>query len=837
MQMRDRRNKIDTEKKYISRELNNKLKKISEFPLTSIEAPIGYGKSVSCMNYLRNSGSLYVWQDIQTSNLETAFRQFRRTISGISSETADKILQISHEFYEENINIEESMSRCITLLREMAHKKPVTIVIDNFHMISSEQTCRFFEMAARERIHDLHFVLIGRGKFKKNREELRIKHLLHVIDVFDFMLGPGDIIQYYRLCGAELSSGLADRLSRKTDGWIAALYLVLVHYVETGEYEIPEQIMGIFEQTVCRDYTEDQNDFLERICIFSNFSMEQARFVRRKNDPEKMLINFSDSGDFIWMNPENGSYHIHKLFARYFEEKMELRELKFKNEVYRHAADWYFLNNSYGRASYFYFRSGNFEDMLRAFERDKGKFVCAEDIDSMKSIFRECPEKIRNRHYISIMIYARQLRMHNDAKELDSVMHLLDSSEYRNEIPESEKDNFDGEYQMLCSYLYYRDLPSVEAYQLRCARKLKHTIAQAGGMSSFIFGVPSVLFLYYTRIGSLDTQLEKYTSTRDLYYRLTDNNGRGSEYLFEAEIVFYRGDIDRADILSHKAGTVAEKYSQSIIGMSAWFLQAKIALLRGETDKGLRYLDNIKKLVHDTGRRSLRYVGDICEASIFSVFNQTDHVAEWLRNGEFRNYGNHMLYKPAIDYASIIYSRILIDNLEYSKYLGLADELVEDSEKNENILAQIYFEIYKTISYRRLSMSDAAEASLHKAISLAIKDRIYLPFAENGRELGEIYRKVKLNSEEHKFSEKCTMIFRKYEKHMNVLLYVNSDSAISMLTKREQEIATLVADGKTNLEIAKELNIAEITVKKSLSNVYARLGVPNRASLIKKIIQ
>ena len=196
-----------------------------------------------------------------------------------------------------------------------------------------------------------------------------------------------------------------------------------------------------------------------------------------------------------------------------------------------------------------------------------------------------------------------------------------------------------------------------------------------------------------------------------------------------------------------------------------------------------------------------------------------------------------MLYKPAIDYASIIYSRILIDNLEYSKYLGLADELVEDSEKNENILAQIYFEIYKTISYRRLSMSDAAEASLHKAISLAIKDRIYLPFAENGRELGEIYRKVKLNSEEHKFSEKCTMIFRKYEKHMNVLLYVNSDSAISMLTKREQEIATLVADGKTNLEIAKELNIAEITVKKSLSNVYARLGVPNRASLIKKIIQ
>ncbi|MGI6205953.1 MAG: LuxR C-terminal-related transcriptional regulator [Anaerovoracaceae bacterium] len=830
---RDKRSKIDTDKIYIPEKLKKKLEKITGYPMTSIEAPIGYGKSVSCLNYLRKSGILYAWQDLQTPDLDIVFRQFCRTISIIDEECSDKM----KELYPVTSHA-ENMNKVAEILSQLKLEKDVIVVIDNFQMISSEETCHFFEAIARMRIPNLHIVLIGRERFRTNREELRLKHLLNVIDVFDLMFDQSDISKYYRSCGVELSSGMAEKLSRKTDGWIAALYLALIHYDEMGsDLEIPEQIMEIFRQTVCVDYTEDQEDFLERICIFDDFSMEQARFVRRKNDPEQILLDLFESGDFIWMDPETGYYHIQRLFSKYFKEKMKARGLKFQNEVYRHAADWYFLNNKYGRASYFYYRSGNFEDMLKAFERDRGICLSAWDIDAMKAVFRECPEKIRNRHYIAIFIYARQLLMHSDMKELKSVMTLLDSDEYRAQIPEKERDNFAGEYQMLCSYLYHRDLDAVDGYQKRCVRKLRHTVAQTGRLSMYTFGVPSVLFLYYTKSGSLDDLLKKYTDTRDLYYRLTDNNGRGSEYLFEAEIVFNRGEIDRADILSYKAGTVAEKYGQSMIGITAWFLQAKIALLRGETEKGLKYLEKINQLIHDTGKRSLRYVGDICEASVYAAFNQLDHAAEWICSGDFRNYGRHMLYKPAIAYTSIIYSKILIDNFEYSKYLGLADELVEDAEKNHNVIEQIYHEIYKAVSFRRLSMMEAAVKSIHKAVSLAMKDRIYMPFVENGRELAELYRKLRMTDEEFQFTEKCAAIYRKHEKHMNVLLYVNSDSALSMLTRREQEISMLVAEGKTNLEIAKELSIAEITVKKCLSNVYSRLGVPNRASLIKKIIQ
>ncbi|MDT3400894.1 helix-turn-helix transcriptional regulator, partial [Streptomyces sp. B1866] len=51
------------------------------------------------------------------------------------------------------------------------------------------------------------------------------------------------------------------------------------------------------------------------------------------------------------------------------------------------------------------------------------------------------------------------------------------------------------------------------------------------------------------------------------------------------------------------------------------------------------------------------------------------------------------------------------------------------------------------------------------------------------------------------------------------------------LTGRERQIAELVGDGLTNRLIGKRLHIAEKTVEMHLSNVFAKLGVANRAAV------
>lgn len=48
------------------------------------------------------------------------------------------------------------------------------------------------------------------------------------------------------------------------------------------------------------------------------------------------------------------------------------------------------------------------------------------------------------------------------------------------------------------------------------------------------------------------------------------------------------------------------------------------------------------------------------------------------------------------------------------------------------------------------------------------------------------------------------------------------------LTPREQEMLALVAEGKSNTTIARELHLTENTVKFHLRNIYTKLGVTNR---------
>ena len=48
------------------------------------------------------------------------------------------------------------------------------------------------------------------------------------------------------------------------------------------------------------------------------------------------------------------------------------------------------------------------------------------------------------------------------------------------------------------------------------------------------------------------------------------------------------------------------------------------------------------------------------------------------------------------------------------------------------------------------------------------------------------------------------------------------------LTEREVEVLRLIAKGKTNLEIAEELVIAEGTARRHVANIYEKIGAANR---------
>ena len=61
---------------------------------------------------------------------------------------------------------------------------------------------------------------------------------------------------------------------------------------------------------------------------------------------------------------------------------------------------------------------------------------------------------------------------------------------------------------------------------------------------------------------------------------------------------------------------------------------------------------------------------------------------------------------------------------------------------------------------------------------------------------------------------------------------VNEETATPCLTDRQLQQLELAARGFTNQEIADQLDVSLITVKKQFSDIFARLGVSNRAEAI-----
>lgn len=67
--------------------------------------------------------------------------------------------------------------------------------------------------------------------------------------------------------------------------------------------------------------------------------------------------------------------------------------------------------------------------------------------------------------------------------------------------------------------------------------------------------------------------------------------------------------------------------------------------------------------------------------------------------------------------------------------------------------------------------------------------------------------------------------------HLKPLHFADSDGT-PLLTRREEDVVRLVADGLNNREIAAKLNVAEHSIRNYLYRIFDKLGVSSRVELI-----
>jgi len=381
---------------------------ILDHPLTIIEAPMGYGKTTSVREYLRNAGLDMLWQMVYESSTASFWNGFAKLFRELDDDRSQSLVHL--RFPNDTISMQET----IKLIKDIKLPDKTVLVVDDYHHINSPAVNSFIEILAEKKIDHLHIVLLARIVKFQRLEELALKGYLHYITKETFELLPKEIMAYYKTCGITIGDSEAQQLYADTEGWISALYLIMLEYVANGSYTPTESIYKLIEKAVYIPLSREIKEFLVTLCIFDSFTLKQATYMWGKENAGQLLDELTGNNSFIKYDSRLKTYHIHTIFTAFLKEVFEGKEVSYQQNLYRKAAQWFMENGDGLSARRYYYECGDFDGILLALEAERSNDYTALNKELLKKYMAECPEEVKSRHHHALLIYAMHLFVHKE---------------------------------------------------------------------------------------------------------------------------------------------------------------------------------------------------------------------------------------------------------------------------------------------------------------------------------------------------------------------------------------------------------------------------------------
>ncbi|MGE4485806.1 MAG: LuxR C-terminal-related transcriptional regulator [Oscillospiraceae bacterium] len=816
-----RQKKHNTQAIYYTDKLRRQMAQLLNFPCTLVEAPMGYGKTTAVREYLKASDAHVLWHRVYDDSISGFWITFSRLFQALDRDRSEDLKRLGYP------NDSVSMQEALKIIEEIQFPAETVLVIDDYHLISATDVSSFIWFLVVNEIDHFHIVLTARFVEHLKIEELSLKGYLYHIEKEIFELTPSEITEYFKLCGISLREDEADQLYAITEGWISALYLLMLSANETGSFADTNNIKKLVNGAIYDPFSEEIKDFLLSLCIFDSFTLKQAIHMWGDKRADLLLAEVIDHNAFVNFDANVKTYQIHSIFTSFLREQLENKDSAYQRNIYERAGHWCLQTGDLPAAMHYFYMAGDFENLLCTAELDKA--IGNDKKDRIIKYFEQCPPEYKKRHPVALLVYAMALMTFNEMDLFQQTCSELALLIRDSEMDTESAQSLTGELELLLSFTRYNDIMGMSEHHKRACALLKNPSVFMDTTGSWTFGSPSVLYMFYRESGKLVQEVNDMKEAMPYYYRLTDGHGTGAEQLMEAEQHFCRGDFENAEIAVHQALYLADGAHQPNMVLCAFFLQARMALIRGEYEAVLGLSRQIHDVIEKNRLYALIHTVDMCEGFIHACLQQRSHIPEWLAKGDF---SSNRLYFPARAFSNIIYGRALLISGDYLKLLGISGQFYGTASVFPNVLPNIYTAIYVGAANERIYRRGEAVTAIRQALDMAVPDMVYMPFVENCDFIKPLLEEIYSEGTYREDIAKILELFSPYQKaveHINRTYFAEDKPQLS---KREEEIARLASEGFSNRQIGERLFISENTVKKHLKGVFEKLGVGSRSLLM-----
>ena len=810
-----RTKQIKPETLFFSKRLMERLNSVKAYPLTLLEAPSGFGKTTALRHFFDSQVSKaaqVVWHTFPVEQPGASWKAFCGLIGLFDPDSAERLTAAGPPD-------EDTLPEIEKIFRKLHCPEETYLVLDDLAAWKVPNSGMFLTSLSHHGGEALHVVAAAQLLPSTAQSSIVENNRFLILRESVLTFCREDIDAYYRQAGIALTASQLEEVQRITEGWVMALYLQLLSFIESGRFE-DGNIQNMIRNALWNRLPAFEREFLTVVSIFPRFSLAQAVALSGKSGSETESL-LREKRVFIHFDRETRRFYLHTLFQNFLTKQFELLPEEKQKAAYLTGGDLAERAGDRVNTLRFYYLSGDWERLLSL---PLTSFEIADVADEhtkpmILDIMENTPFAIKRKYPSAMVPLAFTLFFLNENQKLLAMKEEIQQVIEQSDLPDAEKNALSGEMELLLSFLEYNRIDAMSRRHRRALELLCGPATLINVKSTWTFGSPSVLYMFYRESGKLDAELLQMDECMPFYYELTSGHGSGAEFVMRAEAHLMRGELDEAEMLCHKAIFTADSKRQNSIVQCGLFLLARIALLRGEVAMLQNALASLTERSRQNTEDLCRYTLDLACGFLYLLLQRGDEVSPWLAGGEINDKRLVIMTQP---FAHMIYGRILLVRGEYQKLLGVSEFGLQLSSIFPNLLPQIYIKLYQAQALDALGKRPQALEAVSSALDTALPDGIILPFAENYGGIKRLLADAGCDS--------------KVRERIAALAVTLEDGLVAFrqkvpLSPREKEVLLLLQKGLSNQEIADRLNVSFSTARATVSSVLNKQGVSSRELL------
>ena len=807
---------------YISERVQECLCPIAHCALTTVVAPMGYGKTTAINWFLaektKGGKAVAIRMSIYSEKLPMLWRSaqdaFRfaglDVLSAYDFPTGEAAATL----------VLEELCRAFS-----SGKTAYYLFLDDFHLLRDERAVRFICRISARLPDNAHLIVASRDRFLPAGEIVRLGGNLHQIGMEHLRLNHTELAVYAHRCGAELSEQQLEALLRSSEGWFSAIYLNLRALSERGR--LPDASSDIFEMftaAMIDPLPPGRQEFLAVMGLADEFTAEMARFVTENPETDAIIQDLTCQNAFVTRLPDSQRYRFHHMMKECALRKFRTLPEQSQTRYWNRFGSWYGAQGQYLHALGAYGRSGNNDAALTIIEKDAGNLLSALHPEELLERLNACPEEVLTRHPTAILVLMRRLFTWRQIPKMLQLKALLERAIAESpDMPEEERGNLLGECDLIMSFLLYNDITKMSRLHRSASRQMSRPAVTIQAGSSWTFGSPSVLMMYYRAPGELQKETHEMHECMPHYYRITNGHGLGAELVMDAEASFMQGKLREAEIGLARARAAIAGSGQENMALCCDFLELRLLRSGGRRRLDIKARAEALLARHDV---VLLNMFESILAYYYALLQEPEKIPDVFRLHRLDTVNYFAPGKPMME---LIENQVYLAQGEFPRVIGRSEPLLSGCESLHYALVALHIRLQTASAYEALGNRAMARKLLVRALEDAEPDGFVLPFAENAPYLMDLYLALSRELETPFAASVCELSERWLSQQQTSGSRQEPIEALRELSERERSVAQLMALRKTNREIAETLFLSEGTVKQYINRIYSKLQLTGTA--------